>query len=485
LAQAEQTQFAFFVTIDTVFVSLLALSGHRSSPVMSPVPVVTALELDGSSIQTVNTVSLVVVGGVLIMASFGCIMDKVQHKFRPSSKVEHSSRWGLFALLMCSYALLVPGLVATLFSFNVSISILGITKALKTDTENMFQLIGVLYSKGLLLGGSLVMLYSIIIPVVKIVLLVLGEFWRHSESAARVRWSSRCIRTVQLISKWACPDLFAYILMMYLFRSLNQPPHLLAAMNLDVGFVCFGVFCLGSTLASLAIAIPGAPAKDDAQSEVARGSCCIGSRFVAAIVLALTIAFSVLLVKGLVTPCMDLHLDLELLYENKPNLKALAPVLEAYHIQDLLQSEVSIWNCMISLARSIGSGEMACVLALVMYSVFVVAATVIDMLLLVLASLLHSCGGAMSGKAHTILAVIQKLKKLSMLDVSVMGVVVVVASLKGMRSKGVIISFRWGLLLLFGAEVCHYAAFYLVSRSVRAMTVMQKSPPDAEFSSSV
>lgn len=205
----------------------------------------------------------------------------------------------------------------------------------------------------------------------------------------------------------------------------------------------------------------------------------------AAIVLALTLAFFVLLLVGLVTPCMDLRLDLELLFENKPNLKAFAPFLEAYHIQELMHSEVSIWNCMGSLARSIGGGEMACVIALVMYSVFVVAATVIDMLLLVLASLLNSCGGAMSEKAHTIFAVIQKLKKLSMLDVSVMGVIVVVASLKGLRSKGVIISFRWGLLLLFGAEMCHYAAFHFVSRTIKVVTVVKKAPPAVEFSSSV
>merc|ERR1712003_495742 len=104
-----------------------------------------------------------------------------------------------------------------------------------------------------------------------------------------------------------------------------------------------------------------------------------------------------------------------------------------------MHSEVSIWNCMQSLAGSVGQGEMACVIALVMYLVFVVAATVIDMCLLVLASLLQCFGGSMSVKTGAILAITHKFKKLSMLDVSVMGVIVVVASLRGMRSKGVII----------------------------------------------
>merc|ERR1712190_228135 len=146
-----------------------------------------------------------------------------------------------------------------------------------------------------------------------------------------------------------------------------------------------------------------------------------------------------------------------------------------------MQSEVSIWNCMLSLAGSVGQGEMACVIALVMYLVFVVAATVIDMCLLVLASLLQCCGSSMSAKTGTILAITHRLKNLSMLDVSVMGVIVVVASLRGMRSKGVIISFQWGLLLLFGAEVCHYVVYHLVCRWVKPELAVQKTV-DAEVS---
>merc|ERR1712226_666148 len=62
---------------------------------------------------------------------------------------------------------------------------------------------------------------------------------------------------VQAMSKWACPDLFAYILMAYLFRSLHKPPHLLSSFQLDVGFTCFSVFCIGSTLATLGLRVPG------------------------------------------------------------------------------------------------------------------------------------------------------------------------------------------------------------------------------------
>merc|ERR1719221_463646 len=100
---------------------------------------------------------------------------------------------------------------------------------------------------------------------------------------------------------------------------------------------------------------------------------------------------------------MALRLDLELLFEHQPSLKPLAPILQEYRIQDLMYSEVSIWNCMVSLAGSVGEGELACALALVMYLVFVVAATVIDMSLLLLASLLKCRGGSLSVNPDTIL----------------------------------------------------------------------------------
>merc|ERR1711920_36650 len=101
---------------------------------------------------------------------------------------------------------------------------------------------------------------------------------------------------------------------MYLFRSLNQPPHLLSDMQLDVGFVCFGVFCLGSTLASLAIRIPGAGLSLDEESDVPHdvegfnNSC---GRSMPIIVLMFAALFLTLLTAGLVTPCMALRLDLE------------------------------------------------------------------------------------------------------------------------------------------------------------------------------
>merc|ERR1712061_859879 len=81
------------------------------------------------------------------------------------------------------------------------------------------------------------------------------------------------------------------------------------------------------------------------------------------------------------------------------------------------------------------------------------------MLVLVYASLHCDCQAV---------AISRKLKKLSMLDVSIMGIVVVVMSLRNLRSKGVIISMRYGLVVMLAAEVCHYLAFHVVSSASKA-----------------
>merc|ERR1711879_446789 len=78
---------------------------------------------------------------------------------------------------------------------------------------------------------------------------------------------------------------------------------------------------------------------------------------------------------------------------------------------------------------------------------------------------LATAGGCSEGVIAPAVALARKLKKLSMLDVSIMGVVVVVMSLRNLREKGVIISMGNGLVVLLGAEMCHYAAFHLVNNA--------------------
>merc|ERR1712087_22167 len=98
-------------------------------------------------------------------------------------------------------------------------------------------------------------------------------------------------------------------------------------------------------------------------------------------------AFFALLGVGLFFPCMDLRMDLELLYSNKPTIKPFAPILEMFHVQEKMHAEVSVWNCTWSLASWALDGEMTSAIAFVMYAVFVILLTSIDVLVLVYTSL--------------------------------------------------------------------------------------------------
>merc|ERR1712048_298924 len=71
--------------------------------------------------------------------------------------------------------------------------------------------------------------------------------------------------------------------------------------------------------------------------------------------------------------------------------------------------------------------------------------------------------GSTEAIIQPMMSISRKLKKLSMLDVSIMGVVVVVMSLRNLSAKGVIISMRYGLVVMLAAEACHYLAFHVVS----------------------
>jgi len=230
------------------------------------------------------------------------------------------------------------------------------------------------------------------------------------------------------------------------------------------------MFCIGSTMATLCLRVPGKAA--DLADDQKR---CKPNRSLLPMVMILALAAFVFLGLGVLNPSMNLRMDLELLYEQKPNLKPLAPILDRFHVQELMYSEVSVWRCACALARWSMQGEVTAAIAFVMYVVFVVAMTICDMCVLVIAALrLATPGGCPQERIRPLVAMTRSIKKLSMLDVSIMGVVVVVMSLRSLRAKGVIISIQYGLFLLFAAEICHYLAFRLVTHAASTVTEDEK-----------
>merc|ERR1719373_56996 len=174
---------------------------------------------------------------------------------------------------------------------------------------------------------------AVVVTHTKLVLLGLGQYLQRGGPAS-ARWARRCIVLVQTISKWACPDMFPYVLLMYLSRGLNKPPVVNSSMPLDLGFTCFSIFCVCSTVSSLGIRAPEVPQDDEARGTATRPPQ-LGNWAALAVLLLLSAGFSCLLAVGLTSSCMSLQLDMELLYEAKLEPLPLKTVIESMNMGTL------------------------------------------------------------------------------------------------------------------------------------------------------
>lgn len=144
-------------------------------------------------------------------------------------------------------------------------------------------------------------------------------------------------------------------------------------------------------------------------------------------------------------------------------------LIDTLHLPDLAKAEVTIPRCIGMLAQTQSDAfDANAILAIVMLAVFVVGFTVFDMIALIVAAFqsLRLDGTRTVEDAtavrHKALAASSTLKKLSMLDVTILGIVIVVASGTVYKQQGLILSFRPGLLGMLGAEICHYATYFFV-----------------------
>ncbi|CAE8589486.1 unnamed protein product [Polarella glacialis] len=333
---------------------------------------------------------------------------------------------------------------------------------LKEATDNMLSFAKLLWDTGSWSGCILILTFSTIIPVMKIVLLVLGGIWRHSKDERKVTWARRMISCVQVISKWACPDMFAYILMLYLIRSLNHPPTLNGLMILDVGFTCFSVFCLGSTISSLGVRRP--PPTADSYDHEAK------IPYVGFITSGLFVAFAVLMGIGCSMACMTLRLDIDTLYANGTIDATMKPFVDQLNLPALAHSNVSIWACCIDLLKMMKSAEANSFFAFVMLAIFVLFATVAHMVVLLILAFKVQLRRDEVSSLRRWEEVSAALRKVSMLDVFLVGVLIVVTSGSIYAKQGVVLGFGPGIWILFGAEACHYATYYLVALAVANRT---------------
>jgi len=265
---------------------LALIEGQKASPatdeglpLVDPMPFAASVQSDYQLWRSgaadpkgdyINRMDCLIVGSLLVVTAASFVVGASTPK---REQKEGTTPIWVLTLLASSYLLLVPGLMVTLFSFELQTVFGGRTLSITNgvQSEAMLPLAKLLFTTGSRIGGVLIIVYAAIVPGIKLVLLAVGELFRNSPDLRRVQTARICIQSVQFISKWACPDMFAYILLLYLFRDLDErSPLIQIPSHLEVGFSCFSLFCVCSTLATLALELPGEPRAAASGHEVPR-----------------------------------------------------------------------------------------------------------------------------------------------------------------------------------------------------------------------
>eukprot|EP00931_Biecheleriopsis_adriatica_P123570 TRINITY_DN98625_c0_g1_i1.p1 TRINITY_DN98625_c0_g1~~TRINITY_DN98625_c0_g1_i1.p1 ORF type:complete len:272 (+),score=39.14 TRINITY_DN98625_c0_g1_i1:101-916(+) len=175
------------------------------------------------SVEFINSMDILIVIFVLACFGIGCIIDTKlpDTEGHPSAKV--------VAVLVSSYLLLIPGLFSTLFTFLIKVVINGhevdTTAVLKRPgglNESMISLCYMLFDTGGTVGGVLIILYAMVVPVLKLTLLTIGELWRHSNDTMKVQRARWCMVGVQLVYMFLFHDIAADSLILHLFSDFTQ-----------------------------------------------------------------------------------------------------------------------------------------------------------------------------------------------------------------------------------------------------------------------
>eukprot|EP00747_Dinoflagellata_sp_TGD_P166035 gnl/TRDRNA2_/TRDRNA2_188214_c0_seq1.p1 gnl/TRDRNA2_/TRDRNA2_188214_c0~~gnl/TRDRNA2_/TRDRNA2_188214_c0_seq1.p1 ORF type:complete len:562 (-),score=53.14 gnl/TRDRNA2_/TRDRNA2_188214_c0_seq1:138-1823(-) len=472
---------------------------------------VDGVHLQANTLSHINVTWLVVFGGLIGAGVLGNYVDTRWPRRSDESK-ERPAAWSV-AILIASYGLLIPAWFSTIFSGKSQIALMyegvGVLFPLMHPiTYRRGSYMHSLLESGNTLGLSIFASYAVMIPVIRVVLLIVGECWRFSSNPARVNFARRSISLVQAISKWASPDLFAYILLCFLLRALDsgpQPglqPRVVSDAVLDTGFSCYTASCVLSMIAALAIKPPEVEnvAQNGSDAPWALPTWKLNSLRILTFVGAASAL--VCLFHGLCLPAITVNVDLTRM-DKLQNMTDIQDIPVAT-IDTMLGKEMSAADCVSHLySWTFAKGELNSALALGLLVIFVVLFTVLDLLALVMLSCQLGSeqyqrltprtyfsaprsdpafglerGEVPSGdvtnansSAWLTLEVTYVLKHLSMLDVALIGTLLFALCAGPHRVPGLTVSAGVGFFWLSLAEVLHHIIFHVVDNVSRATLI--------------
>jgi paraquat-inducible protein A len=149
--------------------------------------------------------------------------------------------WIALGLIIASLVCLYPGLFQPVLSIHIApkLPLVG-EVTLYESIQSIVQTVETLYTNNNKLVAFLILFFSIIVPIVKAVILLLVLFVKQ--------WSSRqsLFRFVEMIGKWSMADVFVVgVFMAFLASKSNDGFHA----ELHSGFYYFLSYCILSLLA--------------------------------------------------------------------------------------------------------------------------------------------------------------------------------------------------------------------------------------------
>jgi paraquat-inducible protein A len=159
------------------------------------------------------------------------------------------SRRNLAAVLLTivSLGLLVPGLTRPILTITANIAILGVTREIFRETQSIVQSVQRLHDSDNTFVAALILLFSIMVPVIKAVLLLVLLRLRTPATQFAL------FRFVRSISKWSMADVFV-VGVFIAFLAADALDNLSAVAG--EGLYWFAGYCLVSNLAFQVLLIP-------------------------------------------------------------------------------------------------------------------------------------------------------------------------------------------------------------------------------------
>ena len=155
--------------------------------------------------------------------------------------------WIAIALILVSLVCLYPGLLRPIMSVRVAVQLplLG-EVVLQERTQSIVQTVEYLYKSGNALVAFLILLFSIVVPVLKAVLLLVVLLLRRMRGR---QWIHRFVYT---IGKWSMADVFVVgVLLAFLATDANDSVQAV----LHEGFYYFLAYCLISLMAVMFVRV--------------------------------------------------------------------------------------------------------------------------------------------------------------------------------------------------------------------------------------